>query len=79
MEGIWKRAFGKGLLEEGKFLEGNWHAPYMRPNYLPTYLSLSQEVHYFYVLSRKVSRQSTIHTVMHYSAVQEPGYLDISR
>ena len=27
MEGIWKRAFGKGLLEEGKFLEGNWHAP----------------------------------------------------
>ena len=32
MEGIWKRAFGKGLLEEGKFLEGNWHAPEKKVN-----------------------------------------------
>ena len=32
MEGIWKRAFGKGLLEEGKFLEGNWHAPLKKAN-----------------------------------------------
>ena len=25
LEGFWKRAYGKGLLEEGFFLEGNWN------------------------------------------------------
>ena len=38
MEGIWKRAFGKGLLEEGKFLEGNWHAPFKTEKFCSAFL-----------------------------------------